>query len=90
MIVRRFAYVLLAIGIALISHGVYERRRRFSETAADRRVDREASSVPPSVASSVIDTQMHQQVQRGFQSMFDGESPWFDRNVSLGNPLKGI
>jgi hypothetical protein len=75
---------LFFFGIVLLIHGIYE--QKYQSMKENVRVEyrfiprtyyEEQLAENPTVASN-------------FKNMFQKESPWFERNVSLGNPLKDV
>lgn len=73
---------LFFLGVVLLIHGIYDQKYKSLEENIrveyrfiPRTYYEEQLAENPTVASN-------------FKNMFQKESPWFERNVSLANPLK--
>jgi hypothetical protein len=81
---KSFILFLFFLGVVLLIHGIYEQKYkslsdnvRIEYRFIPRTFYEEQLAENPVVAST-------------FKNMFQKESPWFERNVTLPNPLKDV
>lgn len=70
---------LLFIGFILIIHGIYE--QKYNELKDNMRV--EYRFIPRTYYEEQLSNST---VSSQFKNMFSKESPWYDRNISIGGP----
>jgi hypothetical protein len=78
---KAIVFFLLIVGLFMIIHGIYQ--QRFNALQENRRV--EYRFLPRTFyEEQIADTD----VSSKFKVMFDKESPWFERNVTIPPPPK--
>lgn len=78
---KSIIFFLLIVGVFMVMHGIYQ--QKYIALQDNRRI--EYRFLPRTYYEEQInDTD----VASKFKSMFDKESPWFDRNVTIPKPDK--
>lgn len=78
---KSIIFFLFIVGVFLVMHGIYQ--QKFQALQENRRI--EYRFLPRTYYEEQInDTD----IASKFKTMFDKESPWFDRNVTLPPPSK--
>jgi hypothetical protein len=78
---KAIIFFLLIVGLFMVIHGIYQ--QKFIALQENRRV--EYRFLPRTFyEEQIADTD----VSSKFKVMFDKESPWFERNVTLPPPSK--
>lgn len=72
-------FFLFFVGMILIIHGIYD--QKYAELKNKTRV--EYRFIPRTYYEEQLSNST---VASQFKNMFDKESPWYDRNVSIGGP----
>jgi hypothetical protein len=76
---KSIIFFLLFAGMVLVIHGIYQ--QKYNELEKNLRV--EYRFIP----RTYYDEQLTDStVSAQFKNMFSKESPWYDRNVSIGGP----
>jgi hypothetical protein len=76
---KSIIFFLLFVGMVLVIHGIYQ--QKYNELEKNLRV--EYRFIP----RTYYDEQLTDStVSAQFKNMFSKESPWYDRNVSIGGP----
>lgn len=70
---------LMFLGMVLIIHGIYEQRY----TALEKKTRIEYRFIPRTYYEEQLNNST---VSSNFKNMFNKESPWYDRNISVGGP----
>jgi|LakMenEpi03Aug12_release.lakeMendotaPanAssembly.Ray.scaffolds.fasta_scaffold4138982_1 hypothetical protein len=78
---RSIIFFLLVVGAFMVMHGIYEQKYKALEQ--NRRV--EYKFLPRTYYEEQI---AEADVASKFKTMFDKESPWFERTVTLPKPNK--
>jgi hypothetical protein len=79
---RSIIIFLFCFGVIMIIHSLYE--QKFQSLKKNVRV--EYRFIPRTYYEEQLSSTP---VSSMFKNMFDKESPWFDRNVTLPKPAKG-
>lgn len=72
-------FFLFFVGMILIIHGIYD--QKYKELQNNLRV--EYRFIPRTYYEEQLGNST---VSANFKNMFNKESPWYDRNVSIGGP----
>lgn len=76
---KSIIFFLFFVGMILVIHGIYQ--QKYSELEKNLRV--EYRFIP----RTYYDEQLSDStVSAQFKNMFSKESPWYDRNISIGGP----
>lgn len=72
-------FFLMFVGMILIIHGIYD--QKYKELENNMRV--EYRFIPRTYYEEQL---ANSSVSSHFKNMFNKESPWYDRNISIGGP----
>lgn len=81
---KTFILFLFFLGIILLIHGIYEQKYR----SLSDNVRIEYRFIPRTFYEEQLAE--NPMVASNFKNMFQKESPWFERNVTLANPLRDV
>jgi hypothetical protein len=76
-------FFLLVVGVFMVMHGIYQ--QKYNALQENRRI--EYRFLPRTYYEEQI---ANTDVASKFKTMFDKESPWFERNVTIPPPPKDI
>lgn len=75
---------LFFLGVMMLIHGIYD--QKYKNLKENIRV--EYRFIPRTFYEEQL--QENPNISNMFKNMFQKESPWFERTVSLSNPLKDV
>ena len=78
---KSLVFFLFFAGMLFIIHGIYD--QKYNALSSNMRV--EYRFIPRSYYEEQL---ADSNVSANFKNMFNKESPWYDRNISIGGPPK--
>lgn len=80
---KSIVFFLLFVGLIMIIHGIYD--QKIKELNNNLRV--EYRFIPRTYYEEQL---ANSSVSTNFKTMFTKESPWYDRNISIGGPPESM